>query len=122
MPKDISRLSPFSSAPGCFQEAHRGQRQTLATYPVLSILWGEDTDPQRGLALWSHQDIDAEGGNGLPKVTQRMRRAPASQIPLFPSFSQGHHLRSLRGALTPRSLPTARLGAMGSTMGASFFC
>lgn len=110
MPKDISRLFPFSSAPGCFREAHRGQRQTLATYCVLSALWGEDTAPQRGLALWSHEDIDAEGGNGLPKVTQRIRRAPASQLQLFPSFSQSHHLRSLRGTLIPRSPPTASWG------------
>lgn len=75
MPKDISRLSPsFSSAPGCFQEAHRGHRRALAPQPILNVLWGEDA------ALGScteepPEDTEVGGGDGHPKVTQRLRRA-----------------------------------------------
>ena len=100
-------LSPSYSPPGGSQ----GAEMSLAPQPVPYALWGEDAPP--GLMLWSHKDTEPGEGKRLPNITQKIRRAPASQpsIPeLLPTSSQAHSLRSLGRALTPGSPPTAGVG------------
>lgn len=81
MPKDISRLYPsFSSALGGLQEAHRGHGRAPATQPVLNVLWGEDA----ALGSCTEEppgDPEMGGGDGHPKVPQRLSRALALPPP-----------------------------------------
>lgn len=84
MPKDISRLFPFSSAPGCFREVHRGQRQTLATYHVLSHS-GEKIQLLKGvLHCGAMKTLTPREGMGFP----RSLRESGGHLP--PSSNSSH--------------------------------
>lgn len=74
------------------------------------------TSSSRVLHRGAHEDTEAGGGDGLPKVTQRTRRALASQPPLLNSFlssSHGHDLRSPRRAPILGSPSRCRAGGCG---------